>query len=56
MPFFLPIILVDYSQEVSLLFQFVVPIIPVERCHSHSEKTWLLLYIIALQKVKYNPL
>ncbi len=41
--FFLPIILVDYSQEVSLLFQFVVPIIPVERCHSHSEKTMVVI-------------
>ncbi len=28
MLFILPIILVDYSQEVSLLFQFGVPIVP----------------------------
>ncbi len=52
MLFVLPIILVDYSQEVSLLFQFGVPLFQF-KCHFHSEKT---IVIIALQKVKYNPL
>ena len=54
MLFVLPIILFDYSQKVSLLFQFGVPII--------KDVTFILKgqficgCIVALQKVKYNPL
>ncbi len=46
MLFVLSIILVEYSQEVSLLFQFGVFQF---KCHFHSEKAIYLFVIIALQ-------
>ncbi len=44
--------LVDYSQKVSLLFQFGVdyPLFQFRR-HFHSEKTIYLCMVVALQKV-----
>ncbi len=49
-----PIILVDYSQKVSLLFQFGVPIIPVLRRHFHSE-IFVVVYC-SITESEYNPL